>query len=166
MADMTRRDFARFSAVVAIAGVGGRRSAQVDALSSEFLLDLSLDVQPGHEIGSGGVGRLVVPVTGGLFAGPRLKGRITTPGGDWIVQRADGSRLLDVRLLMETDDGQTLYVSWRGIAYTAPSGALHARILPLFETGAPKYAWLNDVVAVGVYRPGAGKIAYRIYEIL
>jgi hypothetical protein len=38
--------------------------------------------------------------------------------------------------------------------------------LPLFETAAPKYAWLNNVVAVGVYRPDLGKIAYRIYRIL
>ena len=31
---------------------------------------------------------------------------------------------------------------------------------------AAKYAWLNNVVAVGVYRPDLGKIAYRIYRIL
>jgi len=38
--------------------------------------------------------------------------------------------------------------------------------LPIFETAAAKYAWLNNVVAVGVYRPDLGKIAYRIYRIL
>jgi uncharacterized protein DUF3237 len=38
--------------------------------------------------------------------------------------------------------------------------------LPVFETTAPKYAWLNNVVAVGVYRPDLGKIAYRMYRIL
>jgi hypothetical protein len=32
--------------------------------------------------------------------------------------------------------------------------------LPLFETAALKYAWLNNAVAVGVYRPDLGKIAY------
>jgi hypothetical protein len=40
------------------------------------------------------------------------------------------------------------------------------RIQPLFETGAAKYAWINNVVAVGVYRPMPGKIAYRVYRIL
>jgi hypothetical protein len=59
-----------------------------------------------------------------------------------------------------------IYVSWRGIAYTSPGGALFARILPVFETGAPKYAWLNNVVAVGVYRGLSGKVAYRVYQIL
>jgi hypothetical protein len=35
-----------------------------------------------------------------------------------------------------------------------------------FEAAAAKYAWLNNVVAVGVYRSDLGKIAYRIYRIL
>jgi hypothetical protein len=55
---------------------------------------------------------------------------------------------------------------WRGIACTPSGGTLHARILPMFETRAAKYSWLNNVVAVGLYRPTAGKIANRVYEIL
>ena len=109
---------------------------------------------------------VVVAVSGGTFEGPRLKGTVIGPAGDWIVQRDDGSRLLDVRALLQTDDGQRVYVMWRGIAYTPPGGTLHARILPMFETGAAKYARLNNVVAVGLYRPSAGKILYRVYEIL
>ena len=39
--------------------------------------------------------------------------------------------------------------------------------MPMFETGAAKYAWLNNVaLAVGIYRPTVGKIVYRVYEIL
>jgi Protein of unknown function (DUF3237) len=117
-------------------------------------------------LGSAAGGRLIVPVSGATFTGPSLKGTIIPPGGDWIVQRPDGSRVLDVRILLQTDDGQKIYVSWRGIAYTPPGGAFNARILPVFETASPKYAWLNNVVAVGVYRPDLGKIAYRIYRIL
>ena len=140
--------------------------AQDDKLQSEFLLDLTLEAQTPHNLGSAGVGRLIVPVSGGTFAGPRLKGTIVPPGGDWIIQRPDGSRILDVRILLQTDDGQKIYVSWRGIAYVPPGGAFNARILPVFETAAPKYEWLNNVVAVGVYRPDLGKIVYRIYRIL
>ena len=54
----------------------------------------------------------------------------------------------------------------RGIAYTPQGGALYARILTMFETGAAKYAWINNIVAAGVYRPMPGKVAYRIYQIL
>jgi hypothetical protein len=34
------------------------------------------------------------------------------------------------------------------------------------ETVSEKNSWLNNVVAVGVYRPDLGKIAYRVYRIL
>jgi len=139
---------------------------QDDKLQSDFLLDLTLEAQTPQNLGSSDGGRLIVPVTGGTFTGPGLKGTIIPPGGDWIVQRPDGSRVLDVRILLQTDDGQKIYVSWRGIAATSPDGKLNARILPVFETAAPKYAWLNNVVAVGVYRPDLGKIAYRVYRIL
>jgi Protein of unknown function (DUF3237) len=142
------------------------RPTQDDKLQSEFLFDLNLEAQTPHSLGSAGGGRLIVPVSGGTFAGHGLKGTIIAPGGDWIVQRPDGSRVLDVRILLQTDDGQKIYMSWRGIAYAAPGGTLFARILPMFETASPKYAWLNNVVAVGVYRPDLGKIAYRIYRIL
>lgn len=190
MERVTRRTFAKLSAVTAAAALepllaGSRRAASAmprreapeyprgpwrrtaldDTLRSEFLLDLILETQTPHETGGGGGGRLVVPVSGGTFEGPRMKGTVIGPAGDWIVERPDGSRVVDVRILLQTDDAQTIYMSWRGVAYTPPGGQLVARILPMFETPAPRYAWLNNVVAVGVYR-GAGKIAYRIYQIL
>jgi hypothetical protein len=138
-------------------------AAEAPDVRSEFLFDLSLTTLPPADIGPD---RTVVAVSGGTFDGPKLKGTVIGPAGDWMVQRHDGSRLLDVRALLQTDDGQRLYMMWRGIAYTLPGGSLYARILPMFETGAAKYAWLNNVVAVGIYRPAAGKILYRVYEIL
>jgi hypothetical protein len=137
-----------------------------DKLQSELLLDLVFDKGPANRVGSPAGDRVVVPVTGGTFEGPRLKGVIAGPGGDWIVVRSDGSSLLDLRLLLQTDDGQKIYMACRGIAYTQPGGALYARILPAFETGSAKYTWLNNVVAVGVYRPMPEKVAYRVYRIL
>jgi len=137
-----------------------------DNLQSEFLFDLVLEAQMPTNLATANGGRLIVPISGGTFTGPRLKGTIIPPSGDWVVQRPDGSRLLDVRILLQTDDGQKIYMSWRGIAFTPPGGTLWARIVPMFETASEKNAWLNNVVAVGVYRPDLGKIAYRIYRIL
>jgi hypothetical protein len=141
-------------------------AAADDKLQSEFLFDLVLEAQMPTTLATANGGRLIVPISGGTFTGPRLKGTIIPPSGDWVVQRPDGSRLLDVRILLQTDDGQKIYMSWRGIAYTPPGGTLWARIVPMFETASEKNAWLNNVVAVGVYRPDLGKIAYRVYRIL
>jgi hypothetical protein len=187
MQNLTRQTFANMSGTVAagalafiltFAGPGpsvaraedqkgaASPSTESDKLQSEFLFDLTLEAQPPNNLVSSGSGRLIVPVSGGTFAGHDLKGTVVAPGGDWVVQRPDGSRVLDVRLVLQTEDGQKIYMSWRGIAYTPAGGKLFARILPMFETASPKYAWLNNVVAVGVYRPDLGKIAYRVYRIL
>ena len=107
MRSLTRRTFAKLSAAAAATAVGpilaGRRLAasvtpQDDSLQSEFLIDLTLEAQSPHEVGGAGGGRLVVPVAGGTFQGPRMKGTVITPSGDWILERPDGSRVLDVRL--------------------------------------------------------------------
>jgi hypothetical protein len=141
-------------------------AAEDGKLQSEFLLDLVLDRGPANNVGSLGVNRVVVPVSGGTFEGPKLKGTVGGPSGDWIIGRPDGSSVLDLRILLQTDDAQKIYMACRGIAYTPPGGALFARILPMFETSAAQYVWLNNVVAVGVYRPMPGKVAYRVYRIL
>jgi Protein of unknown function (DUF3237) len=143
-----------------------RSPATPDTLQSEFLLDLVLDTQPPHNIGSIAVNRIIVPVSGGTFEGPSLKGTTVGPGGEWIVARPDGSSVLDVRLVLQTDDAQKIYVTWRGISYTPQGRTQYARIVPVFETSAAKYTWLNSIVSVGVHRPMPGKVAYRVYRIL
>jgi Protein of unknown function (DUF3237) len=166
---MTRRMFTTLSATAAGGFFGSAQSSAPtasDTLQSEFLLDMVLDPLPPNNIGSVGVNRVVVPVAGGVFDGPQITATVVGPSGDWILGRPDGSSLLDVRIVLQTDDAQKIYVTWRGINYTPPGGAQYARILPLFETGATKYAWLNHIVSVGVYKPTPGKVAYRVYRIL
>jgi hypothetical protein len=69
-----------------------------------------------NSVGFPGGNRVVVPVTGGTFKGPRLKGTVVGPGGDWIVARPDGASVLDLRILLQTDDAQKIYMNCRGIA--------------------------------------------------
>jgi hypothetical protein len=169
---MDRRTFVKFwttaaGAAVAPALMAGDTPASSpvadgDRLQSAFLFDLVFDKGLSNRVGS----RVVVSVLGGTFEGPKLKGAILGPSGDWIEARPDGSSVLDLRMLLQTDDAQEIYMTCRGIAYVPPGGALYARILPMFETAAAKYAWMNNIVAAGVYQPMAGKVAYRIYQIL
>ncbi|HLO00955.1 MAG TPA: DUF3237 domain-containing protein [Pyrinomonadaceae bacterium] len=142
------------------------RSTADEKLQSELLFDLVFERGAANKVASPGLNRVIIPVSGGTFEGPQLKGTLVAPSGDWLVARPDGSSVLDLRLLLQTDDAQKIYMNCRGIAYALPGGALFARLLPMFETGAAKYLWLNNVVAVGVYRPMPEKVAYRIYRIL
>ena len=163
----SRRGFAHLALAAAgtALAIGPLPAAAADAaeVRSEFLFDLTLATLPPSQVDAD---RVVTAVSGGTFDGPRLKGTVIGPSGDWMIQRRDGSKLLDIRALLQTDDGQPISMMCRGIAYTPPGGTLYARIVPMFETGAARYAWLNHVVAVGLYRPAAGKIVYRVYQIL
>lgn len=112
--------------------------------------------------GPGGT-RLVVNASPGSFEGPKLRGTTKEPGGDWVTMRADGSMALDVRLLLETDDGALILMTYKGIGV---DGGKTLRTAPLFETGDERYAWLNNVQAVATGGTIEGGVRYDVYRLL
>ena len=84
----------------------------------EFLFGMALEVEKPDRIGPTHVGdRRVVGVSGGEFEGPRLKGRVLPGGSDWIVVRRDGVLIQDVRIVLQTDDGHDILMSYRGMRH-------------------------------------------------
>lgn len=122
--------------------------------------------------------RRIAPVTGGSFAGERLSGTVLPGGNDWVINRADGVMVIDVRLTLKTDDGVMIYLAYQGrmlaeaqaMARFAKGEFLEAHEYSLvmtarFECGDERYAWLNNVIAVGTgERTPTGPI-YSIFEI-
>ena len=165
---ISRRFFPKFAAAawagtLLPAGLSAQDTGS--ALKSELLMDVTFDVATPHNLGS----RMIVPVTGGTFTGPKLKGTALSNGGDWIMRRADGASLLNVRATLKTDDDQLIYMTYDGIMYTPPGGKptdMYWRTTPRFETASQKYEWITRVVAVGVGVPTPGKAAYRVFQIL
>ena len=113
--------------------------------------------------------RVIVHVTGGAFKGPRLKGEVLSSGGDWFAVRPDGVGVLDVRLLLKTDDGENIYMTYSGRATMGAGGIPSAlRTAPTFSTSTTgKYAWLNGVQAVAVGAPGdqMTSVRYKVYQV-
>ena len=124
--------------------------------------------------------RKIVPVLGGTFTGERLNGVILPTGGhDWAMIRADGALVLDVRLVLETDDGAHILMTYRGIR-TGPPEVLariasgehvdpaeyYFRIVPFFETGSERYEWLNRIVCVGFGDRVKAGPRYTVHEVL
>jgi hypothetical protein len=68
-------------------------------------------------------------------------------GGDWVKARADGTLALDLRVTLETDDGSLIHMTFTGVRDDAHN---YFRTMPRFETAAPKYAFLNRLLAVGI----------------
>jgi len=108
--------------------------------------------------------RVIVNVTGGYFEGPRLKGTLQAPTGDWVTVRGEGSFKLDARVTLQTHDGALILMTYIGI-FTEDGVSL--RTAPLFETSDPRYAWLTCVQAVGVGgRIGESRVGYDVYAVL
>lgn len=127
------------------------------------LFTLTADVVTKGVVPNGPQGtRVVVDASSGTFEGERLRGTVSGPGGDWVTARADGSLLLDVRLLLHTDDGAVIYMEYKGIGL---DGATKITTAPLFQTGDERYTWLNHVVAVARGASGGGKVTYDVYEV-
>ena len=81
-----------------------------------FIFDLL--VNPASIIGkTPGVDRRVGEITGGRFEGERLRGKILSGGSDWQSVRADGAWMLDVRCVMQTDDGALIGMTYRGMRH-------------------------------------------------
>ena len=62
--------------------------------------------------------RRIVPLTGGTFTGPELKGTLL-PGAsaDWQIVLPDGTALGDIRYTLQTDGGALLYVQSHGVRH-------------------------------------------------
>jgi hypothetical protein len=111
--------------------------------------------------------RAVVAVTDGTFRGERIEGKVApNVGGDFAMFRPDGSIRIDVRLILNTDDGATIYMTYNGVAVPDANGALQIKTAPTFEAGDERYAWLNNVQAVGIGHSDLSVLHYEIYELL
>lgn len=123
--------------------------------------------------------RRIVPIEGGSFEGPRLRGRVLDNGADWMNIRPDQVLTIDCRAALETDDGALIYMRYEGFRHGPPevmaslargesveTGEYYFRISATFETGRSEYSWLNRIVAVGNGRRIPEGPIYDIYEIL
>jgi Protein of unknown function (DUF3237) len=152
----------------------------VAELRTAPLFTMALQVSGMQPIGATPNGnRRIGLVAGGTFEGARLKGKVLPGGADWIIARSDGSTTLDVRLVLETDDGATIGMTYRGMRHGPPAvmdrvnrgepvdpSEYYFRISVAFETAAAKYDWLNRIIAVGTgRRPPEGPV-YDLFEVL
>ncbi len=149
-------------------------------LRTSHLLTLKLAVNGMQPVGETPAGdRRVGLVAGGSFEGAKLRGTVLPGGADWIIGRPDGVTTLDVRIVLRTDDGAVIGLTYRGLRhgpaavmekvnaghYVDPS-EYYFRIALTFETASPRYAWLNKIFGIGTgSRPPEGPV-YEIFEVL
>ncbi len=143
--------------VIMLTVTAGRASAQVtepkNAPQLEFVMQLKVTLGQAYAVGETPQGhRNIIPITGGTFEGPRLKGEILNGGADY--QMSNGTRTqLEAIYCIRTADGITIHVRNRGIINTGKdeqgNPSFYFKAAPQFE--APNdspYAWLNNAIFV------------------
>jgi hypothetical protein len=143
-------------------------------------MTLTVVVPPPQRLGAVPHGtRIIAPISGGTFEGPRLRGKVLAGGGDWTLLRSDGVLELDLRITLETDDGAPISMSSFGLRHGPPEvlaalgrgepvdpSKYYFRTAARFETSAPQYAFLNQVIAIASGDRQPGGPIYTVEELL
>jgi hypothetical protein len=123
-----------------------------------------------------------IGITGGRFygqtRGSQLSGRVLPGGADWQIVRRNSVAELEARYTLETADGALVYVGNRGLRHGPPEvmkelmerkdvdpSLYYMRTTPRFETGDPRYAWLNGLVCVATGARRAAAVELDVYEV-
>lgn len=120
----------------------------------EFALQLKVTLGQAFSIENTQHGRrTVIPITGGTFEGPGIKGTIINGGADYQLANAQGRTELEAIYCIKTDDGVYIHVRNRGIIASGKDAdgkpTFYFRAAPQFEAPADsKYGWLNDALFV------------------
>ena len=152
-------------------------NAQTDQVPAapelEFALQLKVTLGQAFSIENTQHGRrTVIPITGGTFEGPGIKGTIINGGADYQLANAQGRTELEAIYCIKTDDGIYIHVRNRGIIANTKDAngnqSFYFRAAPQFEAPADsKYGWLNNALFVCApsFSQGFNGIVLNVWKV-
>lgn len=152
----------------------------IQAPPLRHLADLDVELGVPIELGDGPRGRRrIIPIIGGRVTGERLSGEILNLGADWQTIFNDGTSELDTRYAIRTEDDAMIDIRNFGFRHgpkevvdalmrgeTVDPSRYYMRTHPRFETGDPRYAWLNRTICIGTGARLAGRVRITLFEVL
>jgi hypothetical protein len=122
--------------------------------------------------------RRVARVEGGSFEGPKLRGIVLPGGGGWMVLRRD-VLVIEVRIVLETEDKQMIYKHWKGFRHgpkevidrlnrgeAIDPSSYYFRTTPYFETSSENYSWLNRICSIATGFRVGDRRGFDVYQVL
>ena len=148
--------------------------AQENAPQLEYVVEFKVKCEGAYQVGQTSHGnRFIIPIVGGTFEGPKMKGTILPGGADYQLQdNAHGRTEVEAIYSIKTDDGVNIHVRNRGLICTGKdengNPQFYFRTIPQFE--APfdsKYAWLNNAIFVcqPAFGGNDGTINLKIWKV-
>ncbi|MES2798323.1 MAG: DUF3237 domain-containing protein [Bacteroidota bacterium] len=152
----------------------------IEAPKLEFVCELKVKLKPAIIVGETPKGlRRIIPITGGSFEGPTIKGQILDGGADWQIVRKDGVAELEAHYQIKTDDGVIIYVKNVGIRVATPEVAgrigrgeqvpaseYYFRTIPKFEAPEGKYAWMNNTIFICTGERNPDNVSIKVWKVL
>lgn len=145
----------------------------------EFIFGARVTVDPPQDLGAFNKGRRrIVPISGGEFSGPDMRGTVLSGGADWQLIRHDGVAELEARYTLQTDDGAVIHV--RNLARRhgpadvmealadgkpVPPNAYYFRGATFFETGAMRYVWMTQHIVVCTGHREPAQVSLGFYKV-
>lgn len=144
----------------------------------EFVYAATVRIGPTEKVGETLQGtQRIIPILGGTFEGPAIRGTVFAGGADWNLARSDGSTLAEAYYFLRTDDGVVIKIVNRGVI-PKPKGQSGGQrndtgapprppfTTPVFDAPKGKYEWLNDGVYVGTITPKPGVVIIRVFKVV
>lgn len=144
-----------------------------------YVLTLRVRVGPAMEFGQVPRGRRrVIPILGGTFDGPGIRGDVLPGGADWQIVRDDGLAELDTRYALQTDRGSLIYIQNAGIRHACPEvtkkllagepidrSQVYFKTVPIFETSAPELQWLTRAIFIGLGERQPDVVIVHVWKV-
>ena len=96
-----------------------------------------------------------------------------------MIQRRDGVLDIEVRIVLETDDKDMIYMHWKGYRHGSrevmdrldrgedvDAANYYFRTTPYFETCSTNYAWLNRICSIGTGSRVGDRRGFDVYQVL
>jgi hypothetical protein len=142
-------------------------------------MTLRVQVGPPMELGEVPRGRRrIIPILGGSFEGPNIRGQVLAGGADWQIVRADGLAELDTRYALHTEQGSLIYIQNAGMRHAPPDvtkkllageavdpAQVYFKTVPTFETSAPELQWLTRAIFVGTGERYPSEVIIRVWKV-
>ena len=141
-------------------------SAQEAAPELEYVCELKVTCDPAYTVGATAHGeRVVIPINGGTFEGPKMKGTVLPGGADYqLVDKQRGRTELEAIYCIRTDDGVTIHIRNVGLLHNIDGW--YFRTAPKFEAPQDsKYDWLNNAIFVCVPAVLPEYISLKVWRV-
>jgi len=122
---------------------------------TEFMWEAKVKIANMITVGESKRGvRRVIPITGGTFTGPQIKGEVLSGGEDWQLVRPDGDTELNARYLLKTDDGFVIQVINNALIHidTKTKAFYCKSVLDLEAPTNSPYDYLNHAIFIGTLK--------------